>query len=160
MTTYLEVDEEAAKIHLLRGDQTLKSFPFSAPLRVFGGEKRAAAPLFRIISRERSVYIERGKAETTAAGLKWEPPQVGDPHDSALGEFALFTDGPLILHAPVANAALHDAYPHLCAGLTRSSAKELYESVFIGNKLLIKAMPAMKSSSSPKRHGPKPKTKK
>ena len=151
LTTYLEVDEEAAKIHLMRGDQTLKSFSFSAPLRVLGGEKRAAAPLCRIISRERYAYTERGKAETTDAGLKWDPPQVGESrHDSALGEFVLFTDGPLVLHAPVANSVLHDSYPHLCAGLNLYSAKRLYESVFIGNKLLIKKISVMKSAPAPK----------
>ena len=139
MTTYLEVDGEAAKIHLLRGDQTLKSFGFSAPLRALGGEKAAAPALYRITAKERFASLERGKAEKTAAGLNWDPPQTGQGRrDSPLGEYVVFTDGPLVLHAPVPNAALHNAYPHLCAGLTLYSAKRLYESVFIGNKLLIK----------------------
>lgn len=139
MTTYLELDGEAAKIHLMRGDQTLKSFGFSAPLRALGGEKPATPELCRITAKERFASPERGKAEKTAAGLNWEPPQTGrSRRDSPLGEYVIFTDGPLILHAPVPNAALHNAYPHLCAGLTLYSAKRLYESVFIGNKLLIK----------------------
>lgn len=143
MTTYLEADEGAAKIHLLRGDQALKSFSFTSPLRILGGEKRAVGQVYRITSKERYAYIERGKAEATSAGLNWNPPQVGDgPRASPLGEYVLFTDGPLVLHAPVAGAALHSAYPHLCAGLTFNSAKRLYESVFIGNKLLIKASPS------------------
>jgi hypothetical protein len=143
MTTYLEVEEAAGKINLLRGEQTLKSFSFSSPLRAMGGAKSAAPGLCRIISKERYAYTERGKTEKASDGLKWDPPQTGETsRGSALGEFVIFTDGPLVLHAPVAEASLHDAYPHLCAGLTLYSAKKLYESVFIGNKLLIQTIPS------------------
>ncbi len=151
MTTYLEVDEEAGKIHLMRGDQKLMSFPFSPPLRAYGDEKTRPAPLCRVISRERYAYTERGKAETTGSGLKWDPPQIGEGRrGSPLGEYVLFTDGPLVLHAPSSDAALHGSYPHVCAGLTQYSARRLYESVFIGNKLSIKKAPGRPGRTGPK----------
>ena len=160
MTTYLELDQENGKINLLRGDQVIKGFPFSyVPLMSAGKEKIAVPELCRITAKERFAAPERGKAEKTEAGLTWDPPQSGETlRDKALGEYAVFTNCPLILHAPVANAALHDAYPHLCAGLTLYSAKALYDNVFIGNKLLIKGakgksaapVPAVRKKTIPK----------
>ncbi|HAT72776.1 MAG TPA: hypothetical protein DCS63_08165 [Elusimicrobia bacterium] len=154
MATYLQIDVQAGKIHLLRGDQINKSFPFPyAPLRVFGNEKRAMPAICRITARERFAFPERAKTEKAGEGLKWEPPQSGERlRYKPLGEFVIFTDGPLVLHAPVAEAALHDAYPHICAGLSREAAKGLYERVFIGNKLLTSGIPA---PASPRPSAPK-----
>lgn len=141
MTTYLEVDEESKKIHLMRGEQKLQSFEFPyAPLRVMGNDPRKPQALYKITAKERVASPERSKTEKTAGGLNWEPPQEGvSSRDSALGEFVIYTDGALILHAPPAKKEQHEAYPHLCAGLTTYSAKKLYNSVFIGNKLVVKA---------------------
>jgi|GEM_PF-1532429 len=144
MTTYLEVDQETSKINLSRGDQVIKDFPFAySPLLSVGKENIPFSSLCRITAKERFAAPERGKTEKTEAGLQWSPPESGETaRDKALGEFVVFTDSPLVFHAPVADAALHNAYPHLCAGLTLYSAKALYDKVFIGNKVLIKAVPA------------------
>jgi len=154
MSTYLQIDFQAGKIHLLRGDQINKSFIFSfAPLKIFGNEKRPMPALCRITAKERFAFPERAKAEKAGEGLKWEPPQTGERlRYKPLGEFVIFTDGPLVLHAPVAEAALHDAYPHVCAGLSREAAKGLYERVFIGNKLITSGVPA---ASRPRPSAPK-----
>ncbi len=140
ISTYLEVDQQSGRINLSRGDQVIKSFTISPLTLLSIGVKQLTPPgLCRITAKERYAAPERGKAEKTENGLKWDPPQDGGTlRDKALGEYVIFTDSPLVFHAPVKDAAAHAAYPHLCAGLTLYSAKALYDKVFIGNKILIK----------------------
>ena len=74
--------------------------------------------------------------------LKWSPPETGVyERNKALGEYVVFTDGPLILHGPVAKDAVkhHESFPHLCAGLTLYSARKLYSEVYIGTKIIYKS---------------------
>ena len=69
--------------------------------------------------------------------ISWEPPQVGkDPRSGGLGEFVLFTDGPLIIHGPAPKKELHAAFPHVCPGVTAYTAQRLFENVFVGTKIV------------------------
>lgn len=152
MTTYLEVDEEAGKIRLMRGDQALKDLPFSwFPLRALGGEARKMPSPSRVVSKERFAQPSRGKVEQRDGKINWEPPQVGkDPRSGGLGEYALFTDGPLVLHGPPLKKELHEAFPHLCAGPTLYTARRLFESVFVGTKIIYKAGPPARPAAEKK----------
>ncbi len=138
MKTWLEISEEDGKIRLMRGDQSLKDFKFSAPVRLYA----SAVPMpgsTRVVSKERFANPERGKVEQKDGQLTWEPPQVGsDPRSGALGEYVIFTDGPLILHGPPPGKKLHEAYPHTCANLTAAAAKRLYDSTFVGTRILYR----------------------
>ncbi|HNW43527.1 MAG TPA: hypothetical protein PKI19_03425 [Elusimicrobiales bacterium] len=138
MTTYLEIKEETGKISLMRGDHSLNDYPFSyAPLKIFGADAGAMPGTARIISKERYAQPQRGKVEEVNGKISWEPPQTGtDPRSGALGQFVLFTDGPLILHGPAPKKALHDAFPHACAGVTAYTAQKLFDNTFIGTKIL------------------------
>ncbi|HBA60524.1 MAG TPA: hypothetical protein DCZ92_06850 [Elusimicrobia bacterium] len=140
MTTYLQIKEETGKISLMRGDHSLKDFPFSfTPPKAFGGAANMPASA-RVVSKERFAHPERGKVQADDGKLTWEPPQVGkDPRSGGLGEYVLFTDGPLIVHGPPPNKTLHEAYPHICAGVTAYTAKRLFESTFIGTKIIYEA---------------------
>jgi hypothetical protein len=144
MTTYLLVDEEEHKISLMRGEQALETYPFS-PIdpRAEGGEVRMLPPLTTIVSKERFAHPERGKSEQGPDGqLQWEPPQVGTSvRANALGEYVLFTKGPLILHGPPKKEEEHGAFPHWCLGLSLKVARRLYQQTFIGTKILVKAAP-------------------
>ncbi len=143
MNTYLELDEDGQKIHLMRGEQSLQSFSFlNFPILVFGEESRPMPQSMRIVSKERSARPERGKVEEVDGKLKWSPPETGVyERNKALGEYVVFTDGPLILHGPVAKDAVkhHESFPHLCAGLTLYSARKLYSEVYIGTKIIYKS---------------------
>jgi hypothetical protein len=55
---------------------------------------------------------------------------------NALGEYVLFTNSKLVLHGPPRNAADHEAFPHLCLGLSLDAARNLYRHSFIGTKIL------------------------
>lgn len=138
MTVYLEVKEETGKISLMRGDHSLNDYPFQySPLRVFGAVRQPMPPAVRITSKERFAQPQRGKVEEVSGGISWEPPQVGkDPRSGGLGEFVIFTDGPLILHGPAPKKELHDAFSHVCAGVTAYTAQKLFESAFVGTKIL------------------------
>ena len=138
MTVYLEIKEETGKISLMRGDHSLNDYPFQASqLLDFGAVKPPVPAAFRIISKERYAHPERGKVEEAEGKLSWEPPQVGkDPRSGGLGEFVLFTDGPLILHGPAPQKKLHEAYPHICAGVTAYTARKLFDNTFVGTKIL------------------------
>ncbi|MFA6433919.1 MAG: L,D-transpeptidase [Elusimicrobiales bacterium] len=138
MTTYVDINEETGKILLMRGDHALKDYPFSyLPLRVFGPAGRNMPPVARIISKERYAHPERGKVQEKDGKITWEPPQVGsDPRSGGLGEYVLFTDSPLIVHGPPPNKKLHEAFPHVCAGVSVHAARSLFENTFIGTKIL------------------------
>lgn len=137
ITTYLEIDEASGKIRLMRGDHALNDYPFAyAPLKIFGSPAQKMPPSSRVTSKERYANPERGKVQELNGKLSWDPPQVGkDPRSGGLGEYVLFTDGPLILHGPPPAKALHEAYPHICAGLTAHTARLLFENTFVGTKI-------------------------
>lgn len=151
MTTWLDIREDSGKISLMRGDNSLKDLAFDTPLRAYGGAAAMPAAL-RVTSKERFANPQRGKVEQQGGKISWEPPQAGaDPRSGALGEYVMFTDGPLILHGPPPNKALHVAYPHVCAGLTTAAARRLYESSYIGTKITYtrkKTSPAAKKGRS------------
>jgi hypothetical protein len=138
ITTYIEIKEETGKISLMRGDHALKDYPFSySPLKVFGPAAQEMPALTRIISKERFANPERGKVQEIDGKISWEPPQVGkDARSGGLGEYVIFTDSPLIIHGPPPKKELHNAYPHICAGLTAYAAKGLFDNTFIGTKIL------------------------
>lgn len=151
LTTYLKIDEETGKIALMRGDRALKDYPFSYPqLRTFGAGAGNSPSSARIISKERFANPERGKVQETDGKLSWEPPQVGnDPRSGGLGEYVLFTDGPLILHGPPPKTQLHDAYPHVCAGVTAYTARQLFENTFVGTKVLYEKKKKVPAAGPP-----------
>ncbi|OGS12073.1 MAG: hypothetical protein A2234_07195 [Elusimicrobia bacterium RIFOXYA2_FULL_58_8] len=138
ITAYVEIKEEAGKISLMRGDHSLKDYTFQySPLRVFGIGKQAMPASARIISKERFAHPQRGSVEEVNGKIYWEPPQAGkDPRSGGLGEFVIFTDSPLVFHGPPPKKELHEAFPHVCAGLTAYTARRLYENTFIGAKIL------------------------
>lgn len=141
MSTYLLVDEGDKKIHLMRGEQSLESYPIEyVPPQSFGEGAKAPATVSTIISKERFAHPERGKSEQVDGQLQWEPPQVGSSvRANALGEFVMFTRGSLILHGPPKKAEEHKAFAHYCLGLSLAVARRLYNSCYIGTKIVIKA---------------------
>ncbi len=143
VSTYLLVDEGDRKIHLMRGDQSLESYPIGfVPPEVFGEGATAPPPVSVIISKERFAHPERPKSEQVDGQLQWEPPQVGtSQRANALGEYVMFTRGSLILHGPPKKAQEHTAFAHYCLGLSLAVARRLYESCFIGTKIVIKPAP-------------------
>jgi hypothetical protein len=140
VSTYLLVDTDARKIHLMRGEQSLESWPIAdAPAEALGGETRSLPKESIIISKERFAHPERAKSEEVAGQLQWEPPQVGTSvRANALGEYVMFTRGPLVLHGPPKKDAEHKAFAHFCLGLSLASARKLYNSAYIGTKIVIK----------------------
>ncbi|OGR87547.1 MAG: hypothetical protein A2021_04650 [Elusimicrobia bacterium GWF2_52_66] len=149
MTTYLEINEETGKISIMRGDHSLKDCPFSySPLRLFGNGTENMPPSARVVSKERFAQPQRGKVEEIDGKISWEPPQAGkDPRSGGLGEFVIFTDSPLVIHGPPLKQELHEAYTHVCAGVTAYTAKKLFENTFIGTKILY--TPAVKPMAKP-----------
>ena len=139
MTTYLLVDELGGKIHLMRGEQALESFPLAeGSPKAFGGAKPAPA-LTSIISKERYAHPERPKSDQVGKQLNWEPPQVGESaRANALGEYVVFTRGPLILHGPPKNEEEHAAFPHVCLQLPLPVARRLYSESYMGTKIMLK----------------------
>ena len=152
VSTYLLIDEAQKKIHLMRGEQSLESYPVAeAPARAFGGENKPPQAPSPIVSKERYANPERGGYEEKGGRLQWEPPQVGtSARSGALGEYVMFTRGSLILHGPPRNGKEHDAFPHYCLGLSARIARKLYGHSFIGTKIAVSRSP-----SAP-RKGPKP----
>ena len=140
ITTYLEIDEAAGKLRLMLGAHALNDYPFSyAPLKIFGDPAQKLPQTSRVVSKERYANPERGKVQEVNGKITWDPPQVGkDPRSGGLGEYVLFTDGPLIIHGPPPRQDLHEAYPHICAGVTAYTAKRLYENTFVGTKIIYK----------------------
>jgi hypothetical protein len=142
MTTYLTVDTVIQRIFLMRGDQPLESYLIEyVPLKAFAGVAPNVPRVVRVTSKERFAHPERGKSEMVNGQLKWEPPQVGTSvRSNALGEYVLFTNSKLILHGPPKTPEDHEAYPHLCLGLSLDAARNLYQHSFIGSKILLASM--------------------
>ncbi|MBI3553417.1 MAG: L,D-transpeptidase [Elusimicrobia bacterium] len=140
VSTYLLVDQDAKRINLMRADQALESYPIAyLPPESFGGESRPLPKETVIVSKERFAHPERGKSEQVNGQLVWEPPQVGtSARANALGEFVMFTRGPLILHGPQKKEDEHKAFAHDCLGLSGPVARRLYQSATIGTRIVIK----------------------
>ena len=144
MTTYLLIDLSEQKIHLMRGDQSLKSFALSYSSAALGGVASPLPQTLWIVSKERFAHPERGVSEQKDGQLQYEPPQVGTSvRANALGEFVMFFTGGLVLHGPAKRQADHAAFPHHCAGLSLAAAKKLYSETFIGTKLVFKKKPGL-----------------
>lgn len=80
VSTYLLVDEGDKKIHLMRGDQSLESYPVAySPPEAFGDQTKALPTVSTIISKERFAHPERGKSEQVDGQLQWEPPRSAPP---------------------------------------------------------------------------------
>jgi len=141
MSVYLNVDELSGKIYLMRGDHVIKDFPIMYKgLKNLGGISPKMPKVATITSKERFAQPERGKVEEINGVIKWTPPQMdSDKRSNAFGEYVIFTDSPLILHGPPLKPQMHDAYPHMCAGITLYSAKRLYDSTFVGTKIIFGA---------------------
>lgn len=139
MSLWIRLDEEADKVHLVRGDQIAESLPLAgARPRAVGGEARPLPKSASILTKERFASTERPKSDQVGRQLQWEPPQVGTSvRASALGEFVLFTKEGLVLHGPPLKAAEHEAFPHLCLVLPRAVASRLYTQTFVGTKILL-----------------------
>ena len=139
MSLWIRLDEEADKIHLMRGDQIAQSLLLDgARPRAVGGETRPLPKSATILTKERFASTERPKSEQVGGQLQWEPPQVGTSvRASALGEFVLFTREGLVLHGPPLKSAEHEAFPHLCLSLPRAVAARLYTQSFVGTKILL-----------------------
>jgi hypothetical protein len=139
MSLWIRLDEEADKIHLVRGDQIAESLLLAgARPRTVGGETRPLPKSATILTKERFASTERPKSEQAGGQLLWEPPQVGTSvRASALGEFVLFTREGLVLHGPPLKEAEHEAFPHLCLALPRAVAARLYTQSFVGTKILL-----------------------
>lgn len=137
LVTYLMLDPDAGRLKVMKGDQAVRSY-LSGPLACLGAPKLKASSLSAITSKERFAHPERGKVELVEGKLAWTPPQVGPASRSvALGEHVLFTSSPLILHAPAKNRKEHEAYPHCCLPLTAAAAGRVYDSVFVGTRILL-----------------------
>jgi hypothetical protein len=94
MTTWLLIEPAASRIHLMRGDQSLKSFSLSYSSAAFGGVTGALSSPLEMFSKERFAHPERGVFEQVDGALRWVPPQVGSSvRASALGEFVMFFRG-------------------------------------------------------------------
>jgi hypothetical protein len=141
MTTYLTIDMAVQRIFLMRGDQPLESYYLNyIPLKAFAGAPVTLPRTLRIVSKERFANPERGSSEVINGKLQWEPPQVGTSiRSNALGQYVLFTNSKLILHGPPNNAVDHEAFPHICLGLTLEAARNLYQHSFVGTKILLPA---------------------
>jgi hypothetical protein len=150
MTTYLSIDTGLQRVFVMRGDQPLESYFINyVPPRVLGNMTTTQMTLpvnlprvVRIISKERFANPERGTSEMVNGKLQWEPPQVGTSvRSNALGEYVLFTNSKLILHGPPRNETDHEAFPHICLGLSLNAARNLYQRSFIGTKILLNRPP-------------------
>jgi hypothetical protein len=152
MTTYLLIDAAASKVHVMRGEQALQSLPLGEGAPRVLGQAKPAPPLTHIVSKERYANPERPKSDQVGGQLQWEPPQVGDSaRANALGEYVVFTRGPLILHGPPKKKEEHEAFAHACLELSAAAARILYRDSYIGTKVLLKAVPAVASKGAPKK---------
>jgi len=139
LITYMTIQIPLQRIFLMRGDQPLESYLMNyVPLKVFGGLPATVPRIARIVSKERFAHPERGKSEMVNGKLQWEPPQVGTSvRSNALGEYVIFTNSRLILHGPPKNEVDHEAFPHLCIGLSLEAARNLYQHSYIGTKIVL-----------------------
>lgn len=140
MTTFLQLDGERDRVHVMRGEQAYESWPLEgAQARAAGGESRPLPKLAVIVSKERFAAPERGRSVQQDGRLDWEPPQVGQSvRANALGEHVMFTREGLVVHGPPLKKAEHEAYPHLCLSLPAHTARRVYLRSFIGTKILLK----------------------
>lgn len=143
VSTYVLVEEESMKAHLMRGDQALESWVIGSTPTYYGGESRVLPQVTAINSKERYAHPERPKAEQGPDGqLIWEPPQVGESaRANALGEYVMFMRGPLILHGPPKKLEEHALFPHACLSLSLPVARKLYAASYIGTKVMYKPIP-------------------
>lgn len=139
MTTYLLIDEGDGRLRIMRGEESLESFPLETPTaKPYGSPPYPPPPLTTVLSKERFAHPERGKYEEKDGQLSWTPPQVGPASRAdALGEFVVFTRGPLILHGPAKVSKDHAAYPHYCLELSLPVARKAYAAASLGAKILI-----------------------
>ena len=139
MSLWIRLDEEADKVHLVRGDQISESLLLAgARARAVGGEARALPRSATILTKERFASTERPKSDQVGGQLQWEPPQIGTSvRANALGEYVLFTKEGLVLHGSPLKASEHEAFPHLCLALPRAVASRLYTQTFVGTKILL-----------------------
>lgn len=140
MSTWLRLDEEGDRVHVMNGDQSAMSVPVDgARPRQVGGESRPLPARAAIVSKERFAHPERPVSDSSQGLLNWEPPQVGTSvRANALGELVLFTREGLIVHGPPKKEAEHEAYPHLCLSLPPPAARRLYASSFIGTRIILR----------------------
>jgi hypothetical protein len=147
LSTYFLVDESSRKIHMMRGEQSLESHALGHAPQNFGGESKPLTGLSPIVSKERFAHPERGTYEEVNGQLQWNPPQVGTSlRANALGEYVMFTRGPLVLHGPPKKIIEHDDFPHYCLGLSLPVARRLYAGSFIGTKILFKSAQAQNAN--------------
>jgi len=139
LTTYLQINPSLQRVFLMRGDQPLESYLIDyVPIKAFGGLPETPPRVVRIVSKERFASPERGKSEMVNGKLQWVPPQIGTSvRSNALGEYVVFTNSHVILHGPPRNTADHEAFPHLCLGLSLEAARKIYQDSFIGTKIVI-----------------------
>jgi hypothetical protein len=139
MTTYLQINPSLQRIFLMRGDQPLESYLIDyVPIKAFGDLPDTSPRVVRIVSKERFAAPERGKSEMVNGKLQWVPPQIGTSvRSNALGEYVVFTNSHVILHGPPRTLADHEAFPHLCLGLSLEAARKIYQDSFIGTRIVI-----------------------
>ena len=150
LSTYVLIDGADRKIHLMRGDQSLESFPllYDGPT-MLGQESRVVPGVTEIVSKERFAHPERGKSETINGKLEWTPPQIGSSvRANALGEYVIFTRGPLILHGPSTNEEDHRKFAHVCLGLSLRAARALFKDTYIGTRVFVKGTAQKPSGGS------------
>lgn len=140
MSTWLRLDEEGDRVHVMNGDRSAISVPVEgARPRAVGGDARPLPARATIVSKERFAHPERPVSDASQGLLNWEPPQVGTSvRANALGELVLFTREGIIMHGPPKKQAEHEAYPHLCLSLPPPAARRLYASSFIGTRIILR----------------------
>lgn len=140
MSTWLRLDEEGDRVHVMNGDQTAQSLALEgARARVVGAVSKPLPPRATIVSKERYAHPERPVSDSSGGLLNWEPPQVGtSARANALGEFVLFTREGLVVHGTPMKEAEHEAFPHLCLALPPATARKLYAAAFIGTRITLK----------------------
>lgn len=140
LTTRLQVDP-IGRIRVMKGEQAVKEYAAGklACWDGLSGNGTLKAPKNAFItSKEFHAHPERGKVELQDGRLFWTPPQVGSvERTSALGQYVVFTNTPLILHLPSKDRKSHESYRHCCLPLAADSARKIYGSVFIGARIYV-----------------------
>jgi len=141
LDTYLVIDSFTDKIKVMRGDQVVKDFPFES-LSCWGDVLRGTTPktprAAQVTSKEFYAHPERGEVKIQDGKLAWTPPQIGDVSRSdALGRTVVFTNTPLILHAPPQKRPAHDSFPHCCLNMKAPMAKKVYDALYIGTRIIV-----------------------
>ncbi|MBI4056073.1 MAG: L,D-transpeptidase [Elusimicrobia bacterium] len=137
LITYLMLDAETGKLKLMKGDQAAKNYKVE-PVQCWGNYILENNKPITVTSKERFAHPERGRVEIQEGQLNWIPPQVGPAsRNLALGEHVLFTNTSLILHAPAKDKQQHEAYPHCCIPMRSGTAKQVYDAVYVGSRILV-----------------------